>query len=180
MPFFIFKMKTPSIQESDTLYLWTTELMFSILKLINQTKGGNKMKKEIEYLLFESGISNYRISKETGISQPALNKYTNDANGSSKIGNMSLDNAIKIYNYYLEEMEIMENDIKRHINNTIDSVINSSKGDIERGYSYSMDLMNGMITALGCVIDHALGYEEEKVRLAEFKKSWSAVENRVI
>ncbi|MCJ7840491.1 type I-C CRISPR-associated protein Cas8c/Csd1 [Lederbergia sp. NSJ-179] len=67
-------------------------------------------KRAIEYLLFESGISNYKISQMTGISPPVLGKYSN---GKSDIENMTFGNAIKLYNCYLqlkEEKEIGNKD----------------------------------------------------------------------
>lgn len=56
-------------------------------------------KRAIEYLLFESNVSNYKISQETGISQPVLAKYSK---GVSDIENMTFGNAIKLYNCYLK------------------------------------------------------------------------------
>lgn len=55
------------------------------------------MKKSIEFLLKESDISNYQISKATGISQPVLFKYTS---GKSEIENMTFGNALKLYEFY--------------------------------------------------------------------------------
>lgn len=59
----------------------------------------DEIKNAIEYLLLNSQITNYQISKDTGIRQTTLSKY---ATGESNVGNMSLDNAIKLYNYYLK------------------------------------------------------------------------------
>lgn len=56
-------------------------------------------KKAIEYLLLKSEVSNYRISKDTGIGQNVLGRYSN---GESEIENMTLGNAIKLYNYFKE------------------------------------------------------------------------------
>lgn len=64
------------------------------------------MKKQIEWLLFRSGITNYQISQATEISQVALSKYTT---GKSDIGRMTLDNASKLYDYYKEVLRTMEN-----------------------------------------------------------------------
>lgn len=60
------------------------------------------MKENIERLLNNESISNYRISKDTGIAQSTLNDYTKKE-GKSKIGNMKLDHAITLNNYYLKE-----------------------------------------------------------------------------
>lgn len=65
------------------------------------------MKKAIEWLLFKSGVSNYQISQATGISQVVLSKY---ATGKSDIGRMTLDNAIKIYNYFKEVLTMTGHD----------------------------------------------------------------------
>lgn len=61
------------------------------------------MKKQIEWLLLESDVSNYQISQATGISAVMLHKYTT---GKSVIGNMTLDNAIKLQNYYMEVIKM--------------------------------------------------------------------------
>lgn len=63
------------------------------------------MKKAIEYLLFKSSVTNYQISKATGITQVLLSKY---ARGVSDIGRMTLDNAIKLHNYYKELLIMWE------------------------------------------------------------------------
>lgn len=60
------------------------------------------MKKEIEYLLFDSGLSNYQISKGTGISQVTLGRYSK---GEADIENMTLGNAIKLYSFYQQSRE---------------------------------------------------------------------------
>jgi hypothetical protein len=65
------------------------------------------IKNAIEELLSDPNITNYQIEKATGIRQTVLGKYTR---GESKIGNMSLDNAIKLYNYYLKLKE--ENEMR--------------------------------------------------------------------
>lgn len=54
------------------------------------------IKNNIEYL-FKLNVSNYQISKDTKISQMTLSKY---ATGKSELGNMTLDNAIKLNDYY--------------------------------------------------------------------------------
>lgn len=56
------------------------------------------IKNNIETLL-KSEISNYKISKATGIAQTTLGDYTN---GKSKIGNMKLDHAVKLNEFYLK------------------------------------------------------------------------------
>lgn len=56
----------------------------------------------IQALLESKEVSNYKISKETGIAQTTLSDY---AVGKSKIGNMKLDHAIKLNNYYLKIKE---------------------------------------------------------------------------
>lgn len=62
----------------------------------------HKAKQAIEYLLFESTVTNYQISKETGISPVVLGKY---AKGISAIENMTFGNAIKLYDCYLKFKE---------------------------------------------------------------------------
>lgn len=63
------------------------------------------MKQSIEYLLFNSGITNYRIFKETGIAQSNLSDYTT---GKTDIGRMPLDSAIKLHNYFKELLTILD------------------------------------------------------------------------
>lgn len=53
------------------------------------------MKKEIEELL-NSDLTSYKIAKETGITVQQIDRYRK----SSKVGNITLDNAIKLYEYY--------------------------------------------------------------------------------
>lgn len=55
------------------------------------------IKENVRKLLFESGFTNYKISKETGIAQTTLGRFTRKE---SELGNMSLDNAIKLNDYY--------------------------------------------------------------------------------
>ena len=58
------------------------------------------MKKEIEELL-NSDLTSYRIAKETGITKQQIARYRK----SSKVGNITLDNAIKLYNFYKKNKE---------------------------------------------------------------------------
>lgn len=58
------------------------------------------MKKEIEELL-NSDLTSYRIAKETGITKQQIARYRK----SSKVGNITLDNAIKLYNFYRKNKE---------------------------------------------------------------------------
>lgn len=65
-----------------------------------------KTVKEIEYLVLESPISNYRISQATGIAQTSLSNYST---GKSEMKRMPLINAIKLHEYYKKELgELME------------------------------------------------------------------------
>jgi len=57
------------------------------------------MKKEIEWLIFNSGITRYRIYKDTGVSQSTLSDYTT---GKTDIGRMPLDTAQALYDYVKE------------------------------------------------------------------------------
>lgn len=57
------------------------------------------MKENIEKLLFESGITMYAIHRSTGIAQTTLSRFKRRE---SDIGNMSLDNAIKLNKFYQE------------------------------------------------------------------------------
>jgi hypothetical protein len=66
---------------------------------------GRKMKTAIEFLLFRSDVSNYKIAKETGIGQNVLSNYFT---GKADIGNMSLDNAEILYNHFKGLVEKME------------------------------------------------------------------------
>src|SRR5690625_6830054 len=63
------------------------------------------IKRDIKNLLESKEIKNYRISKETGIAQTTLSDY---ATGKSKIGNMKLDHALKLYDFYKKEMAKMD------------------------------------------------------------------------
>lgn len=52
------------------------------------------MKKEIEELL-NSDLTSYKIAKETGITVQQIDRYRK----TNKVGNITLDNALKLYNY---------------------------------------------------------------------------------
>lgn len=58
------------------------------------------IKSNIEKLL-NSGVTNYRIYKDTGISQSTLSDIKN---GVSELDNMKLGVALKLNEYYLKEM----------------------------------------------------------------------------
>lgn len=53
------------------------------------------MKKAIEELL-KSDLTSYKIAKDTGISVQQVDRYRK----SMKVGNITLANALKLYNYY--------------------------------------------------------------------------------
>ena len=57
------------------------------------------IKNNIKKLLKSKEVSNYRISKDTGIAPMTLSDY---ATGKTKIGSMRLDHAIKLNDYYLK------------------------------------------------------------------------------
>lgn len=65
------------------------------------------MKKIVEYMLFADRVTNYQIHKATGIGRNVLSKY---ATGKSDVGKMTLDNAEKIYSYFMELIEAWENE----------------------------------------------------------------------
>ncbi|MGK0554457.1 hypothetical protein [Macrococcus capreoli] len=62
------------------------------------------MKKEIEKLL-NSDINSNKLSKLSGVDQPTIHRIRN---GTSKLGNISFDKALKLFNL-TEEMDKMEN-----------------------------------------------------------------------
>lgn len=76
------------------------------------------MKENIQKLLGLDVPSNYIISKELGIAQSTLSDY---ARGVSDIGNMKLDHAIKLNEYY-KEMEKMTNQVWTRENYTVEMV----------------------------------------------------------
>ncbi|MEK3909624.1 hypothetical protein [Oceanobacillus sp. FSL W7-1309] len=62
------------------------------------------IKDNIYKLLFESGLTNYQISKKTGIAQTTLSRFTRKE---SDIENMSLKNALKL-NELWEELKLQK------------------------------------------------------------------------
>ncbi|MDF1510858.1 type I-C CRISPR-associated protein Cas8c/Csd1 [Robertmurraya sp. DFI.2.37] len=60
------------------------------------------IRQAIEKLLADPSVTNYQISKATGVSQVSLNKF---ARGESNIDNMPLGNALKLYDYYTKLKE---------------------------------------------------------------------------
>lgn len=61
---------------------------------------------QVKELLADKNLTNYRISQETGIAQSTLSDLKRN---SDKINRMPVENAIKLHNLYLKEMEGMEN-----------------------------------------------------------------------
>lgn len=59
------------------------------------------MRKEIEKLL-QSDITAYRIFKDTGVPYGNIDRLRN---GSSSLDNLTLKNAEKLYNYYIEQQK---------------------------------------------------------------------------
>lgn len=62
------------------------------------------MKKAIEELL-NSDLTSYKIAKETGITVQQIDRYRKN----NKVGNITLDNALKLYNYK-EKLEMKNYD----------------------------------------------------------------------
>lgn len=60
------------------------------------------IKDNINKLLFESELTNYQISKKTGIAQTTLSRFTRKE---SDIENMSLKNALKLNELWEEIKE---------------------------------------------------------------------------
>lgn len=59
------------------------------------------IKNNIEKLFFDSDVTNYKIYKATGIRESSLSDIKNKK---TKIGNIKLDNAIKLNDFYLKEV----------------------------------------------------------------------------
>ena len=64
-----------------------------------------KLQEKVQALL-DSGMSQYAISKQTGVSQGSLSALRN---GSKQIGKLSLDTAQKLADLYDECIEGIEN-----------------------------------------------------------------------
>ncbi len=105
-------------------------------------------KKEVEQLLLKSDVSNYRISKETGISEATLNKYKR---GDSNLENMTFGNAIKLQDYYTrikEENELTKNNFREENFARSLAVLNAislrrfekNKPSVEVAYKTKMDV----------------------------------------
>lgn len=78
------------------------------------------IKKNIEKLL-NSDLSNYRISKRTGIDQATLSRIKN---GKTKIDDMKLDNALKLNNFWEEyKMEIVNTEFVESFEKDMDNVV---------------------------------------------------------
>lgn len=78
------------------------------------------IKKNIEKLL-NSDLSNYRISKRTGIDQATLSRFKN---GKTKIGDMKLDNALKLNNLWEEyKMEIVNTEFIEGFEKDMNNVV---------------------------------------------------------
>src|SRR5690625_6074 len=78
------------------------------------------IKENIEKLL-NSELTNYRISKLTGIDQATLSRFKN---GKTKIGDMKLDNALKLNNLWEEyKMEIVNTEFIEGFEKDMDNVV---------------------------------------------------------
>lgn len=69
------------------------------------------MKKAIEWLLFNSNVSRYQVSKDTGVAQTTLSRYVT---GESDVGKMTLDNAETLYNYFKQVLADVGQDSIHH------------------------------------------------------------------
>lgn len=65
------------------------------------------MLNNVKWLLFESGISKYKISQETGVPQSTLSRYSTDE---ADIANMSAANLTKLNDYYIKISQIPDRD----------------------------------------------------------------------
>ena len=83
------------------------------------------MKKEIEELL-KSDLTSYKIAKETGITVQQIDRYRKN----NKVGNITLDNALKLYNY---KKEISKE------NRTMLKLSFKYKGKVKEVYSNSLE-----------------------------------------
>lgn len=97
------------------------------------------MKKEIEELL-KSDLTSYKIAKETGITVQQIDRYRK----SSKVGNITLDNAIKLYNYYkkrgmdmrnYDKMMVIVNELVLEEGASVDFWFEDKPNDITISYS---------------------------------------------
>ena len=83
------------------------------------------MKKEIEELL-NSDLTSYKIAKETGITVQQIDRYRKN----NKVGNITLDNALKLYNYKKE----LTKENRKMLELSFDY-----KGKVKEVYSDSLD-----------------------------------------
>ena len=83
------------------------------------------MKKEIEELL-KSDLTSYKIAKETGITVQQIDRYRKN----NKVGNITLDNALKLYNYKKE----LTKENRKMLELSFDY-----KGKVKEVYSDSLD-----------------------------------------
>lgn len=119
------------------------------------------MKENIEKLLKSKMVSNYTISKITGIAQSTISGYVT---GTNKIGNMKLDHAILLNEYYTknwkEKVEEMEN-IKEIIGN-----IENGKVDLVQDFEiYEREYMDAATEKH--IVHYVEGEEDLEVFFAE-------------
>jgi len=90
------------MSEMDINDMTNTELGNKYIYFMHQQLHQISIKENIKKLfemVEKEEISNYKIYQETGIAQTTLGRFTT---GKSKIGNMSLDNAVKLNDYFLK------------------------------------------------------------------------------
>lgn len=105
-----------------------------------------RIKEAIKTLLESKEVSNYKISKETGIAQTTLSDYVS---GKSDIENMKLRHATVLYDYYLRSP------LSGSKNNTIYDIIN----EVSNGESVDFEVSEKVKLK---VVEEISGTEEWK------------------
>jgi|SRR5690625_918454 len=85
------------------------------------------MRKNIRKLLASEVVSNYRIHKDTGISQATLSDY---ATGKSDLGNMKLNIAEKLNDYYIKKEEENKMKFEELKERVADNIVLTAEGGI--------------------------------------------------
>ena len=84
--------------------------------------------KNVEMLLKSEEVSNYKISKDTGIAQSTLSDYSS---GKSKIGNMKFEHAIILSNYW-EELDMITIEKRKNHEGIIGTEYTETYNDLEQ------------------------------------------------
>lgn len=114
----------------------------------------------IRWLIHESGVTAYRINKDTGISANAINRITKDG---SPIENLSLATAMKLEEYAIKLKE--EINMEKNLKVIIEGVENGKIGLVNDWEFHEEDYTDGATDVY--IVQRVDGHEDVELYFAE-------------